>query len=175
MFSKFRMETPQSVLRSVQTEDWMVSIDLQDVYLQIPVHQDSCRYLRFVVDGQAFQFWVLCFGLTTAPQVFTRVMAPVSAILHRWGFQLLQYLDNWLVLGSSLQGSNQGNGLPVGALLSPGHSDQSGEVEPLSLSMSDLFRDDDSVGFFEGFPDCREAWKAFLSTSGIPVFSGPSG
>ena len=58
-------------------------------------------YLRFVVDGKTFQFRVLCFGLTTAPQVFTRIMAPVSAILHRHGVRMLRYLDDWLILASS--------------------------------------------------------------------------
>ena len=102
-FTKFHMETPQSVLRSVRKGDWMVSIDLKDAYLQVPVHPDSRRFLRFVSGGQAFQFKVLPFGLTTAPQVFTRVMAPVSAIMHRLGFRILRYLDDWLILGSSLE------------------------------------------------------------------------
>ena len=103
VLSNFRMETPQSVLRSVRTGDWMISIDLQDAYLQVPVHQDSHRYLRFVEDGRSFHFRVLCFRLTTAPQVFTRVMAPISAILYCRGFRLLRYLDDWLILRSSLE------------------------------------------------------------------------
>ena len=99
--SHFHMETPQSVLRSIRPGDWMVSLDLQDAYLQVPVHHDSRRYLRFVVAGKSFQFRVLCFGLTTAPQVFTRIMAPVSAILHRYGVRMLRYLDDWLILAST--------------------------------------------------------------------------
>ena len=95
------METPQSVLRSIRPGDWMVSLDLQDAYLQVPVHHDSRRYLRFVVEGRTYQFRVLCFGLTTAPQVFTRIMAPVSAILHKYGVRMLRYLDDWLILASS--------------------------------------------------------------------------
>ena len=79
----------------------MVSLDLQDAYLQVPVHRDSRRYLRFVVKGRTYQFRVLCFGLTTAPQVFTRIMAPVSAILHKYGVRMLRYLDDWLILASS--------------------------------------------------------------------------
>ena len=47
------------------------------------------------------QFRALCFGLSTAPQAFTLVMVPVSSIMHRQGFQILRYLDDWLVLGSS--------------------------------------------------------------------------
>ena len=93
--------TPQSVLRSIRPGDWMVSLDLQDAYLQVPVHHDSRRYLRFMVAGKSYQFRVLCFGLTTAPQVFTRIMAPVSAILHRYGVRMLRYLDDWLILAST--------------------------------------------------------------------------
>ena len=63
----------------------MVSLDLQDAYLQVPFHHNSRCYLRFVVGGRTYRFRVLCFGLTTAPQVFMRIMAPVSAILHKYG------------------------------------------------------------------------------------------
>ena len=65
------------------------------------MHHDSRRFLRFVVAGKTYQFRVLCFGLTTAPQVFTRIMAPVSAILHRHGVRMLRYLDDWLILAST--------------------------------------------------------------------------
>ena len=99
--SHFHMETPQSVLRSIRPGDWMISLDLQDAYLQVPVHHNSCCYLRFVVAGKSYQFRVLCFGLTIAPQVFTRIMAPVSAILHRYGVRMLRYLDDWLILAST--------------------------------------------------------------------------
>ena len=57
----------------------------------------------FCLGERTFQFRVLCFGLSSTPQVFTRVMAPVSSIMHRFGFRVLHYLDDWLVLGSSLQ------------------------------------------------------------------------
>ena len=61
------------------------------------------RYLSFCVGDAVYQFRALCFGLSSAPQVFTRVMAPVSSIMHRHGFRLLRYLDDWLVLGSTFQ------------------------------------------------------------------------
>ena len=99
--SKFRMETVQSVLSSVRRGDWMISIDLKDAYLQVPVHPNSRKYLRFATLRGIFQFKVLCFGLTTAPQVFTRVMAPVSSVLHSQGVRMLRYLDDWLVQASS--------------------------------------------------------------------------
>ena len=59
----FRMETAQTVFRSVRRNDWMVSIDLKDAYLQIPIHPASHRFLRFTAGGRTWQFRVLCFGL----------------------------------------------------------------------------------------------------------------
>ena len=97
----FKMETLQSVLLSVRRGDWMVSIDLKDTYLQVPMHPESRKDLRFMAFGKVYQFKVLCFGLSTAPQVFTRVMAPVSAILYSLGIRLKRYLDDWLIQASS--------------------------------------------------------------------------
>ena len=99
--ASFKMETLQSVLLSVRREDWMVSIDLKDAYLQVLMHPDSRKSLRFVAFGKMYQFKILCFGLSTALQVFTRVMAPVLAFLHRSGIRLRRYLSDWLIQASS--------------------------------------------------------------------------
>ena len=39
--SRFHMETPRSVLNSIRPSDWMISLSLQDAYLQVPVHQSK--------------------------------------------------------------------------------------------------------------------------------------
>ena len=82
-----------------------MSLDLQDAYLQVLVHPSSRRYLRFCVGESVYQFRALCFSLSTAPQVFTLVMAPVSAIMHRHSFRILWYLDDRLVLASTFEES----------------------------------------------------------------------
>ena len=79
----------------------MASIDLREAYLPVPVHPASRHFLRFVFRDTVYQFKALCFGLSTAPQVFTWVMAPVSAILHSLGIHMCRYLDDWLVQSSS--------------------------------------------------------------------------
>ena len=89
------------MLQSVREGDFLASIDLKDVYCQIPVHQLSRKLLRFQSEGTVYQFKALCFGLSTAPQVFTRVFAAVSAWAHSHGIRLFWYLDDWLVLASS--------------------------------------------------------------------------
>ena len=92
--SHFHMETQQSVLQSLCPGDWMASLDLKDAYLQVPVHPKSRCYLRFCVGEEVWQFRALCFGLSTAPQAFMRVMAPISLIMHRHGFRIMRYLDD---------------------------------------------------------------------------------
>ena len=95
------MEANQSVLHAVRRGDWMVSIDLKDAYLQVPVYPDSRKFLCFVINGMAYQFKALGFGLSMAPQVFTMVIAPVSGMLHDLSIWILRYLDDWLLLASS--------------------------------------------------------------------------
>ena len=95
------METVASVLLSVREGDFLASLDLKDAYFQIPIHGSSRKLLRFMSEGTVYQFKALCFGLSTAPQVFTRVFAAVSAWAHSRGIRLLRYLDDWLVLSSS--------------------------------------------------------------------------
>ena len=56
-----------------------------------------------------YQFQPLYFGLSTAPPVFTWVMAPVSAILHSLGIRMRRYLDTWLVQSSSQESSPRGS------------------------------------------------------------------
>ena len=97
----FKMETVASVLLSVREGDFLASIDLKNMYFQMPVHQSSRKLLRFLSGGVVYRFKALCFGLLTAPQVFTQVFAAVSAWAHSHRIRLLRYLDNWLVLASS--------------------------------------------------------------------------
>ena len=79
----------------------MVSFDLREAYLPVPVHPASRHFLRFLLRDTVYQFQALCFGLSMAPQVFTWVMAPVSAILHSLGIHMRRYLVAWLVQSSS--------------------------------------------------------------------------
>ena len=103
----FKMETVALVLLSVREGDFLASLDLKDAYFQIPIHGSSRKLLRFMSEGTVYQFKALCFGLSTAPQVFTRVFAAVSAWAHSRGIRLLRYLDDWLVLASSEKKARQ--------------------------------------------------------------------
>ena len=80
----------------------MFLIDIKNLYFQISIHQKSRPYLQFCLEGLVYQFRALCFGLSTAPQVFTRVFALISEWAHQRGVRLLCYLDDWLVIVESM-------------------------------------------------------------------------
>ena len=77
------MLTLAQVLSALDPGDWMVALDLQDAYFHIPVLQSHRHYLRFKVGQEHFPFAMFPLGLTSAPRVFTKVMAVVAAHLRR--------------------------------------------------------------------------------------------
>ena len=138
----FKMETVASVLLSVREGDFLASLDLKDSYFQIPIHGSSRKLLRFMSEGTVYQFKALCFGLSTAPQVFTRVFAAVSAWAHSRGIRLLRYLGRLvgsLLLGEESQGVDQGAPL---ALSHPRDCDKREEVRSRALAVCEVPRYD---------------------------------
>ena len=75
----------------------MITLDLKDAYLQIPIHQDH-QHLQFQWMERIYQFLCLPFGLTSAPRVFTKVLKPLVGTLRQMGIRLVVYLDNILIL-----------------------------------------------------------------------------
>lgn len=79
----------------------MATLDLKDAYYLIPIAEEHKKYLRFLFNGQCFEFNCLPFGLNTAPWVFTKIMKPVICYLREVGHLSVIYLDDILLLGLS--------------------------------------------------------------------------
>ena len=169
--SHFQMETIQSVLLSVRQGDWMASIDLRDAYLKVPVHPESRPFLRFVSNGHVYQFKALCFVLSTAPQVFSRVMAPVSAILHSMGNGYPHAPISRRMAGPVLFSGVPSLGSPDSpqALPRAGRSDQPGEIPPHSIPGGTVSRCGDQLPVFCGFSVARSHFQAAINRRRISV------
>ena len=78
--------SPTSIKGIALQGDWMVSIDLKkDTCLQVPIHPDSHKFLRFLVDGMVYQFRALCFDISTAPQsVYSGLGSSVGHASQPW-------------------------------------------------------------------------------------------
>ena len=81
----FKMETQGSIKTAIRSQEWTVSIDLRDAYLQVLMHRAVRKYLRFVVNKRTHQFTCLPFGLATSPREFTKLLRPVVALLRKRG------------------------------------------------------------------------------------------
>lgn len=90
------MLTTREILVSVEDGEWFTSLDLKDAYFHVPICVDHRPFMRFVFQGQAYQFKVHLFGLSL-PRVFTRVVAAALSPYQAAGLKTLPYLDDWLI------------------------------------------------------------------------------
>ena len=97
MKQPFKMETVKSVPQAILIHDWTVSIDLTDTNLHVPIHPPSRKYLRFMFEGQVFQFTALSFGMSLSPWIFTKLMAVIASHLRQRAISVLPYLANLLI------------------------------------------------------------------------------
>ena len=88
------------MLPSIISQGWfMVKLDLKDVYLTIPMAQESWNLLTFQAGPphSLMQFRCLPFGLCTAPFVFSKTTKPATQFLRQLGIRLIVYLDDLLL------------------------------------------------------------------------------
>ncbi|XP_071081484.1 uncharacterized protein [Haliotis cracherodii] len=88
--------SPGSLRRMILPNDFLVSIDLQDEYLHVPIASEFQKYLRFEYQGIHYQWAALPFGISTAPCIFTRIMKTVVEWLHRQAIRVAFYLNDGL-------------------------------------------------------------------------------
>ena len=50
----FKMETAESIRKSIRQGEWVTSIDLTDAYFHVPIHPQSQKYLRFLTKKKGF-------------------------------------------------------------------------------------------------------------------------
>ena len=87
----------------LQRNDWMISIDLKDAYLSVPIAQEHRQFLRFEWEDHLFKFQCLPFGLTSASRVFTKLLKPVMSLLRQKGIRCIIFLDDLLIMALSKQ------------------------------------------------------------------------
>ena len=116
----FKMDTLSKVINLVRPQDWAITIDLTDAYLHIPIFQKHRKFLRFCFLGQCYQWKVMCFGPTSAPRVFTKLVSVVAAYLRTCNVRLAVYLDDWLGLNQKRMALLQDRKLCLNLLVSLG-------------------------------------------------------
>ena len=99
---RFRLISLPVLRDKISVSDWLVSIDLEDAYLHVPVFRPHWKYLRFIFEGVHYQWRALPFGICTAPWLFTRITSPITSFLHQRGIEFDPYIDDCLMSDPSL-------------------------------------------------------------------------
>ena len=90
-----------TILPLIKRGMFMTSLDLKDAYFSLPIAKRYKKYLRFIWQGQLYEYQCLCFGLSLAPFYFTKVMKPIFSKLRREGINCTFYIDDSLYLNHS--------------------------------------------------------------------------
>ena len=160
----FTWRLPPSVPKVLCQDNWMVSIDLKDAYLQIPIHPQSRKYFQFILNGKMHQFRVFCFSLTAAPQVYAQVMAPVLVFLHQIGC-----LDDWQILAPGYSVILLARDMTLVFCQELGICVNLEKFCLVPSLTNDLFGDDPFKHDFKGFSDACAGSESSSSIRGIIV------
>ncbi len=95
--AKFKMETLHAMLRMIKKRDFMTKVDLTDAFLSVPVTRGHHRFLMFSWRGQLYQYNCMCFGLSSAPRTFTKLMRVLTTTLRKKRVSIGAYLDDSFV------------------------------------------------------------------------------
>ena len=102
-YNHFQMEGLKNVQDLIEKGDYLVKIDLSDAFFSIPLHKESRRLVAFQWRGIAYEFRVLCFGMSCVPLVFTKLLKVPISFLRKMAVRVVIYLDDLILFGRSLQ------------------------------------------------------------------------
>jgi hypothetical protein len=98
----FHYEGLDKVAFLATVQDWFFTIDLSQAYQHLLVHPELMERFGFVWKNRFFAFRVLPFGWRCSPYVWTQLMLQVVARWRQQGIRLVIYIDDLLVMASSL-------------------------------------------------------------------------
>ena len=100
-YEHFKMESLRSVTDMMTPNCYMASIDIKDAYYTVPIALEHQKYLRFAWWDTLYQYTCLPNGLSSAPQIFTKIMKPVFQTLRKQGHMSSSYIDDCYLQGET--------------------------------------------------------------------------
>jgi len=103
--TKFKMQTLSRCTPLLKEGWYMCAADLESGYNHLSIAEGDRKYLGFEFEGEYFEMCTLPFGVSVAPEAFTRL---TKMMVRRWrqqGWIVVHYLDDFLFLSESKEGA----------------------------------------------------------------------
>ena len=97
------MDTLNSILKLIEPNCYMASLDLKDAYYSVPIRESDRKYLRFVWQGVLYQLTCLPNGLSCCPRKFTKLLKPALTAVHKLGHIVASYIDDLFLQGKTYE------------------------------------------------------------------------
>ena len=97
----FKLDHWKDIFPCLRQGDFAVKLDLKDAYFHLELSEKIKPFVRLLIGDRVFQMEGACFGLSTLPQLWMKVM---GVFLKKWraqGLQVFIYLDDILLVGRS--------------------------------------------------------------------------
>ena len=80
---------------------FVASIDLEDAYYSVPIHDDLQKYLKFLWKGVLFKLTALPNGLSSDSRLFTKLLKAPFSQLRKLSHVVKGHIDDTLILAES--------------------------------------------------------------------------
>ena len=81
----------------------MCEMDVKDAFVSVPLNPAPIKVVRFLWSGKLYKFLCLCFGLGSAPIIFTKLLKVPVSVLRRLNKLIIIYLDDMLIIGHTIE------------------------------------------------------------------------
>lgn len=98
----FKLEDYRTAIHLLSPYCFLSTLDLKDAYYLIAVCLADRKFLQFRFREKLFKFTCFPFGLSTALYIFTKLLKPVVHSLRSEGLLSVIYLDDFLLMASTL-------------------------------------------------------------------------
>ena len=97
---KFAQEWIPVMSELIQSEDEMITIDLQNGFHHVGIYEDDQSYFSW---GGKYYIWTaLPFGVQCAPYFFNKILRPVIKFLREIGIRIAPFVDDFLIMAKAM-------------------------------------------------------------------------
>ena len=94
----FSQEGISAVSEQIQSDDQLISIDLESGFHHIPIFPEHQKYVGMKWKGKYYAWCCYPFGISYGPYFFQKTLHPVIVFIRQNGIRLAAFMDDFLLM-----------------------------------------------------------------------------